>query len=169
MKLKTPEADEKSEIAGRMYEACDLRMAIEGGHLKNLDDVLAWSKEAESDLQALMELPVWVITEESCVDIKASIAHNQGVSLSTPVKQETDARIEGLERSRRVGVFAFVLAVVYAGVNFWGDPGPGALGKFIANLGSVTSIAAVLGVLTMLAGVQLRLWQLRQERKRQGQ
>lgn len=34
MKLKTPEADDKSEMAGRMYEACDLKMAIEGGHLK---------------------------------------------------------------------------------------------------------------------------------------
>jgi len=33
MKLKTPGADDKSEIAGRMYEACDLRMAIEGGRL----------------------------------------------------------------------------------------------------------------------------------------
>lgn len=76
--LKTPEADDKNEIAGRMYEACDLRMAIEGGHLKTLDDVLAWAKTAESGLQALMELPVWVITENACVDIKASIAHNQG-------------------------------------------------------------------------------------------
>lgn len=77
MKLKTPEADDKSEMAGRMYEACDLQMAIEGGHLKTIDDVLAWSKEAVSGLQALMELPAWVINDNACVDIKASIEHNQ--------------------------------------------------------------------------------------------
>lgn len=91
MKLKTPEADDKSEIAGRMYEASDLRMAIEGGHLKTLDDVLAWVKEAESDLQALMELPVWVITENACVDIKASIAHNQDI----PLRIEELKKLEG--------------------------------------------------------------------------
>lgn len=93
MKLKTPEADDKSEIAGRMYEACDLRMAIEGGHLKALDDVLAWTKKAESGLQTLMELPVWVITENACVDIKACIAHNQGTPLSVPVQQEASALV----------------------------------------------------------------------------
>ena len=76
MKLKAPEADDKSEIAGRMYEACDLQIAIEGGHLKTIDDVLAWAKETASGLQALMELPVWVINDNSCVDIKASIEHN---------------------------------------------------------------------------------------------
>jgi hypothetical protein len=76
MKLKTPEADDKSEIAGRMYEACDLQMAIEGGHLKTIDDVLAWAKEAASGLQALMELPVWVINDNACVEIKASIEHS---------------------------------------------------------------------------------------------
>ncbi|WP_426158049.1 hypothetical protein [Pseudomonas sp. TSRC2-2] len=77
MKLKTPDSDDKSEMAGRMYEACDLRLAIEGGHLKNLEDVLEWAKNAESGLQALMELPEWVINDNSCVDFKASIEHNR--------------------------------------------------------------------------------------------
>jgi len=81
MKLKTPEADDKSEMAGRMYEACDLQMAIEGGHLQTVEDVLAWAKEAATGLQALMELPVWVITDNACVDIKASIEHNQVAGL----------------------------------------------------------------------------------------
>jgi hypothetical protein len=44
MKLKTPEADDKSEIAGRFYQATDLKMAIEAGHLKNIDEVLSWAK-----------------------------------------------------------------------------------------------------------------------------
>lgn len=76
MKLRKPEADDKSEIAGRIYEAFDLQIAIENGHLKTIDDVLAWTKEAASGLQALMELPVWVINDNACVDINASIDHN---------------------------------------------------------------------------------------------
>ena len=99
MKFKTPEADDKREMAGRMYEACDLQMAIEGGHLKTVEDVLAWAKETVTGLQALMELPVWVIAENACIDIKASIAHNQGAPLFVPVKQKTStvviaARVE---------------------------------------------------------------------------
>lgn len=31
MKVRKPEADDKREMAGRMYEACDLQMAIKGG------------------------------------------------------------------------------------------------------------------------------------------
>ena len=81
-------------------------------------------------------------------------------------ESDFDARIEGLERARRLGIFVFVLAVVYAGVNFVVDPGPGVLGKVIASLGSGTAIAALLGGVVMLAGAQLKLWQLRQERKR---
>lgn len=81
MKLKTPEADDKSEISGRMYEACDLQMAIEGGHLKTIDDVLAWAKDHAAGLNALMQLPVWVIADNACVDIQASIKHNQGGEL----------------------------------------------------------------------------------------
>lgn len=93
MKLKTPEADDKSEMAGRMYEACDLQMAIEGGHLKTIDDVLAWSKEAVSGLQALMELPAWVINDNSCVDIKASIEHNQGAKAAENVVAQATTHV----------------------------------------------------------------------------
>ena len=101
MKLKTPEADDKSEIAGRMYEACDLRMAIEGGHLKTLDDILAWAKEAESGLQTLMELPVWVITDNASVDIKASIAHNQGSkSVATTFARSADSQQFKLDKEK---------------------------------------------------------------------
>lgn len=77
MNLKKPEAEDKSEMAGRMYGACDLRMAIEGGHLKTIQDVLEWAKDSESGLNALMKLPVWVINESACVDIKASIEYGQ--------------------------------------------------------------------------------------------
>ena len=63
------------------------------GHLKTLDDVLAWAKAAESGLQALMELPVWVFTENVCVDIKASTAHNQGTPLSVPGQQEASSLV----------------------------------------------------------------------------
>lgn len=86
MTLTTPGADDKSEMAGRMYEACDLKMAIEGGHLKTIDDVLAWAKNNEAGLLALMELPVWVINENACVDIRASIEHNKAVAQSQPAQ-----------------------------------------------------------------------------------
>ena len=81
MKLKTPEANDKTEIAGRFYQAMDLKLAIEGGHLKNIDDVLAWAKGNAAELDALMQLPVWVINDNACVDFKASIKHNQGCEL----------------------------------------------------------------------------------------
>lgn len=77
MKLRAPEADDKSEMAGRIYEACDLKIAIEEGHLKTIEDVLAWAKESVAGMQKLMELPVWVISENACVDIRASVEHNQ--------------------------------------------------------------------------------------------
>ncbi|RMT24572.1 hypothetical protein ALP52_200051 [Pseudomonas amygdali pv. mori] len=82
MKLKTPEADDKSEMAGRMYEACDLQIAIENGHLQTVEEILAWVKETSTGLQALMELPVWVVTENACIDIKASIEHNRNAGLN---------------------------------------------------------------------------------------
>jgi hypothetical protein len=86
MRVRKPEADDKSEIAGRMYEACDLQMAIEGEDLKTIDDVLGWAKDSASGLQALMELPVWVINDNACVDIEASIEHN--ILLADTGKQE---------------------------------------------------------------------------------
>ena len=86
MSVRKPEADDKSEMAGRMYEACDLQIAIEGGDLKTIDDVLAWAKESASGLQALIELPVWVTNDNACVDIKASIQHN--MLLADTGKQE---------------------------------------------------------------------------------
>ncbi|HAT2580525.1 TPA: hypothetical protein I8273_004420 [Aeromonas hydrophila] len=76
MKLKTPGADDKCEIAGRIYESCDLQIAIENGYLKTMDDVLAWAKKEQAGLSELMKLPVWVINDEACVDINASINHS---------------------------------------------------------------------------------------------
>jgi hypothetical protein len=38
--------------------------------------VLAWASEESSGLNALIKLPVWLINDNSCVDIKASIEHN---------------------------------------------------------------------------------------------
>lgn len=77
MRLMNPDASDKHEIAGRMYEACDLEMAIEGGHLQSVEDILAWAKDKASSLQKLMKFPVWVMDESSCIDLKASIAHNE--------------------------------------------------------------------------------------------
>lgn len=79
MKLRTPEADDKSEIAGRFYQATDLKMAIEAGHLKTMDDVLAWAKTNADELDALMQLPVWVIADNACIDYRASIEHSRGL------------------------------------------------------------------------------------------
>ncbi|URD45563.1 hypothetical protein M6G63_27730 (plasmid) [Pseudomonas sp. BYT-5] len=78
MKLKTPDADDKSEIAGRFYQATDLKMAIEAGHLKTIDEVLSWAKANAVELDALMQLPVWVIADNACIDFKASIEHSRG-------------------------------------------------------------------------------------------
>lgn len=82
MKLKTPEADDKSEIAGRFYQATDLKMAIDAGHLKTIDDVLAWAKTNAVELDALMQLPVWVIADNACIDFKASIEHGRGLEIA---------------------------------------------------------------------------------------
>lgn len=76
MKLRKPEPDDLSEMAGRMYEACDLQRAIEGGKLKTVDEILVWVKKSSANLQALMKLPTWVINN-CCVDIPASIEHGR--------------------------------------------------------------------------------------------
>lgn len=79
MKLKTPEADDKREIAGRFYQATDLKMAIEAGDLKTIDDVLAWAKTNAVELDALIQLPVWVIDDNACIDFEASLEHSRGL------------------------------------------------------------------------------------------
>ncbi|HGM8087293.1 TPA: hypothetical protein ACKP9S_003664 [Pseudomonas aeruginosa] len=89
MKLKTPEAEDKSEIAGHFYQATDLKMAIEAGHLKTIDDVLAWAKTNAVELDALMHLPVWVIADNACIDFKASIEHSRGLGLAQEVESVT--------------------------------------------------------------------------------
>lgn len=78
MKMKSPAADDKAELAGRIYQAFDLQKAIESGQLKTIEDVLAWSRESATALQAVINLPVWVFNEGALVDIQASIEHNQG-------------------------------------------------------------------------------------------
>ena len=82
MQVKNPDDADLREMAGRMYEASDLRLAIERGHLKTMDDVLAWTKDTVADLQKLLESPRWVIDGSGCcVDVKASInrpAQNEG-------------------------------------------------------------------------------------------
>jgi len=81
MKLMRPDEEDKREMAGRMYEARDLQMAIEGGHLRTIADVLEYAKESARGLQCLLESPQWVINESCCVDIKASIEHGQAEQL----------------------------------------------------------------------------------------
>lgn len=95
MRLMNPDTSDKHEIAGRMYEACDLEMAIEGGHLQSVEHILAWAKDTASGLQKLMQLPVWVMDESSCVDVKASIAHNEMATQKLP--ESAYAALAGLK------------------------------------------------------------------------
>lgn len=72
MKIVVPSDECKQEFAGRVYELIDLQLAIEGGRLKTIDDVLKWSKETASSMNKMMELKEWVMN--GCfVDIRASI------------------------------------------------------------------------------------------------
>jgi len=52
MRLMTPDAEDKREMAGRMYEICDLKIALENGHFSSLEDVLSYATEQTKELQA---------------------------------------------------------------------------------------------------------------------
>jgi hypothetical protein len=39
-KVYTPDETDRHEMAGRMYEAVDLQLAIEKGHLNSVEDIL---------------------------------------------------------------------------------------------------------------------------------
>nr|WP_016355611.1 hypothetical protein [Pseudomonas migulae]AGC70363.1 hypothetical protein pD2RT_009 [Pseudomonas migulae] len=73
MRLMTPDAEDKREMAGRMYEICDLKIAIESGHFSSLEDVLSYATEQTKELQAVLEVPQWIVNDRCCVDIKATI------------------------------------------------------------------------------------------------
>lgn len=73
MRVKTPDDDDKREMAGRMYEICDLQRAIEGGQFKSLEEVLSYAVEQVKELQAVLELPQWIMTDNCCLDVKATI------------------------------------------------------------------------------------------------
>lgn len=76
MRITEPDNEDKREMAGRMYEACDIQMAIEKGHLVTIEDVLKRVKESQKGLSQLLELPKWAVNDSCCVDTKASIEHN---------------------------------------------------------------------------------------------
>lgn len=73
-KTYTPDEAEKHEMAGRMYEAVDLQLAIENGHLNSVEDILARPKLNADRLSKVLKLDTWVSSEDRlCLDLVETI------------------------------------------------------------------------------------------------
>lgn len=114
MNTRKPDRHDKCEIAGRVYQSIDLSVAIENGRLTTLDEVLEWSKKNQAELNVLMELPVWVITDEALVDIPASVELNQSSNLSALQEYLSglkEAVVQAAQCLLQYGVAVLVFAV----------------------------------------------------------
>lgn len=78
MKQIKPDETDLAEMAGRMYEAVDLQMAIERGDLTSIDEVKRFVKESAGNLQKLLKQQAWVVDDKCCVDIAESIRISKG-------------------------------------------------------------------------------------------
>ncbi len=72
-KITTPSTMDKHEIAGRMYETVDLIRAIEEGSVESVADILTLMNESAETLSQLLKCEKWILNENSCVDVQASI------------------------------------------------------------------------------------------------
>lgn len=45
-----------AELAGRLYECCDIQMCIEDGHLQTVADVLAWVTARADHIERELQL-----------------------------------------------------------------------------------------------------------------
>lgn len=81
MITKIPDENDKHEIAGRMYEAVDLQIAIENGNLKTVADVLKTVKQASEGLSKVLNCSKWVYNDNCCLDIQATLNQEQRFEL----------------------------------------------------------------------------------------
>ena len=73
-KIYTPDETEKHEMAGRMYEAVDLQLAIENGHFNSVEEILERLKLNADRLSKVLKLDTWVSSEDRlCLDLVETI------------------------------------------------------------------------------------------------
>lgn len=77
-KIYTPDETSKHEMAGRMYEAIDIQLAIEQGHLKTVDDILNRLKDQSQLISQVLRADTWVSTEDRVhLDLVETIKYNE--------------------------------------------------------------------------------------------
>jgi hypothetical protein len=76
LKSKTPDEADKHEIAGRMYEATDLLMAIENGSLTSIDEIKARLSDSSRKMGEVLKLDTWVYSG-CCLDLNETIARSK--------------------------------------------------------------------------------------------
>ncbi|RCW64021.1 hypothetical protein DET61_11662 [Marinobacter nauticus] len=73
-KIYTPDETEKHEMAGRMYEAVDLQLAIENGHFNSVEEILERLKLNADRLSKVLKLDTWVSSDDRlCLDLVETI------------------------------------------------------------------------------------------------
>lgn len=73
-KVYTPDETERHEMAGRMYEAVDIQLAIENGDLVTVDEILARLKRDSNQLSQVLKLDTWISSEDRlCLDLPETI------------------------------------------------------------------------------------------------
>ena len=77
-KVYTPDETDKHEMAGRMYEAADIRLAIENGYLNSVEEILERLKLDEDHLCQVLKLDTWISSEDRlCLDLVETIQRGE--------------------------------------------------------------------------------------------
>lgn len=76
LKSKKPDETDKHEIAGRMYEATDLLMAIENGSLTSIDEIKARLSDSSRKMGEVLKLDTWVYSD-CYLDLNETIARSK--------------------------------------------------------------------------------------------
>lgn len=73
-KVYTPDETDRHEMAGRMYAAIDIQLAIENGHLTSVDEILAQLKRDSNQLSQVLKIDTWVSSKDRlCLDLTETI------------------------------------------------------------------------------------------------
>lgn len=104
-----PDNEDKREMAGRMYEALDIARAIESGQLNTLNEVLTALNQSADSLNKLLKCEIWIVGDNSCVDIPASMSITQQYHEFVSQKEADDSDKENTNTKDNMGMSGLLI------------------------------------------------------------
>jgi hypothetical protein len=75
LKIIEPIKDNKLELSGRMYEACDVLKSIEDGQLKTVSDIVKHLQISVKNYSGMIKLDEWLLKIDCTYSFRASFEH----------------------------------------------------------------------------------------------